>query len=257
MFSEIAPRYDLLNHVLSLNIDRYWRRQAVGRVPAGGDRPILDLCTGTGDLALAYARRTSSPIVAADFCPEMLAIGRAKAARAGAGRQITFVEADAQRLPFPDDHFQLVTVAFGLRNITNTDQGLREMVRVCCPGGKVSVLEFTTPRRWPLGGLYRWYFRQVLPRIGQALARNASSAYEYLPRSVGEFPSYEALAERMCAAGLEDVGFSPLTFGVATLYVGVKPAIPTSVTANQQARRPSLSIEDNGCAPQPPQPVAR
>jgi demethylmenaquinone methyltransferase/2-methoxy-6-polyprenyl-1,4-benzoquinol methylase len=135
-----------------------------------------------------------------------------------------FVEADAQCLPFPDEHFQLVTVAFGLRNIADADRGLREMVRVCQPGGKVAVLEFTTPRRWPLSSVYRWYFRRVLPRIGQALSRSSSSAYEYLPDSVNEFPSYEALAERMRSAGLYNVSFTPMTFGVATLYVGVKQA---------------------------------
>ncbi|MEX2140869.1 MAG: bifunctional demethylmenaquinone methyltransferase/2-methoxy-6-polyprenyl-1,4-benzoquinol methylase UbiE [Pirellulales bacterium] len=223
MFGEIAPRYDFLNHLLSLNVDKYWRRQTVRRVTPVGDAPLLDLCTGTGDLALAYARRTQAPIVAADFCPEMLTIGRQKAARAGVGDQIVFVEADAQRLPFGDDQFQIVAVAFGLRNVTNTDQGLREMVRVCRPGGKVAVLEFTTPRYWPLAGVYRWYFRRVLPRIGQAFSRNGSGAYVYLPESVGEFPCYEVLADRMRQAGLDDVYFMPLTFGVATLYVGAKP----------------------------------
>jgi len=223
MFGEIAPRYDFLNHLLSLNIDRYWRRQTVQRVPPAGKGPVLDLCTGTGDLALAYARRSSVAIVAADFCPEMLAIGREKAERAGVADRITFVEADAQRLPFVDDEFQIVAVAFGLRNVADTDRGLREMVRVCRPGGSVAVLEFTSPRRWPLSRIYRWYFRRVLPRIGQAVTRNGSSAYEYLPQSVGEFPSYEALAARMQSAGLEEVEFRPLTFGIATLYVGVKP----------------------------------
>jgi demethylmenaquinone methyltransferase/2-methoxy-6-polyprenyl-1,4-benzoquinol methylase len=223
MFSEIAPRYDLLNHLLSFNIDKYWRWQTVRRAPPDGDGPILDLCTGTGDLALAYARRASRPIVAADFCPEMLAIGRQKAARAGVAQRITFVEADAQNLPFRDEQFQLVTIAFGLRNVANTDQGLREIVRVCRPGGKVAILEFSMPRRRPLRQMYGWYFRHVLPRIGQALARNGSSAYQYLPDSVNEFPSYEALTERMQNAGLEQNWFTPLTLGAATLYVGIKP----------------------------------
>jgi demethylmenaquinone methyltransferase/2-methoxy-6-polyprenyl-1,4-benzoquinol methylase len=223
MFSEIAPRYDLLNHLLSLNIDKYWRWQTVRSVPAEGDGPILDLCTGTGDLALAYARRTNCPIVAADFCAEMLAIGRKKAVVAGVADRITFVEADAQKLPFRDEQFQLVTIAFGLRNVANTDQGLREMARVCRPGGKVAILEFSMPRRQPLRGMYGWYFRNVLPRIGQALARNGSSAYKYLPESVNDFPSYEALTERMQTTGLEQNTFTPLTFGTATLYIGVKP----------------------------------
>jgi demethylmenaquinone methyltransferase/2-methoxy-6-polyprenyl-1,4-benzoquinol methylase len=224
MFGEIAGRYDLLNHLLSLNIDRYWRWRTVGAVPPEGDSPILDLCTGTGDLALAYGRAASArpPIVGADFCHEMLAHARRKGARSAAAERLTFVEADAQRLPFPDDHFQIVCVAFGLRNVTDTDRGLREMARVCQPGGRVAVLEFSRPRWEPFRTIYGWYFRQVLPRIGQWLARNRSEAYHYLPASVGEFPDGQALADRMRAAGLRDVTFRPLTLGVATLYVGHK-----------------------------------
>ena len=230
MFGEIAPRYDFLNHLLSLGIDLHWRRQTVRRVRPEGSAPVLDLCAGTGDLALAYFRHgfrrggPAAPIVAADFCPQMLAIGRRKGARAGAEDRLTFVEADAQQLPFPDDYFQIVAVAFGLRNVADTDRGLREMVRVCQPGGRVAVLEFAMPRRQPWRGMYRWYFRRVLPRIGQLLARNGSGAYKYLPSSVREFPSGQQLADRMQAAGLTDVEFSPLTLGVAMLYVGKKVA---------------------------------
>lgn len=224
MFGEIAPRYDLMNHLLSMNIDRYWRRRAVKLVPPTGDAPILDLCTGTGDLALAYDRAAQGklPITGADFCPQMLELARPKARRQGAGERIDWVEADAQALPFDDNAYQIVSVAFGLRNVADTDQGLREMTRVCRTGGRVAVLEFTTPRRQPLRGLYGWYFRNVLPRIGQAMARNNSAAYEYLPQSVGQFYEYEQLVERMRSAGLSEVKFYPLTFGVATLYVGRK-----------------------------------
>ncbi|MBI3467875.1 MAG: bifunctional demethylmenaquinone methyltransferase/2-methoxy-6-polyprenyl-1,4-benzoquinol methylase UbiE [Planctomycetes bacterium] len=224
MFGQIARRYDLLNHLLSLNIDKRWRRQTVRAVPPGGDGAILDLCTGTGDLALAYYRATDerTPIVGADFCHEMLAVGAEKGRRAAANGRLSFIEADAQRLPFTDDHFQIVSVAFGLRNVTDTDRGLREMVRVCRPGGRVAVLEFSMPRRRPFRGVYRWYFRHVLPRIGQLLARNRESAYNYLPASVSEFPDGEALENRLRAAGLKDVWSRPLTFGVATLYVGCK-----------------------------------
>ncbi len=224
MFGEIAPRYDFLNHLLSLGIDLHWRRQTVRRVPPEGAAPVLDLCAGTGDLALAYFRHggTDSPIVAADFCGEMLAIGRQKGQRAGANGRLTFVEADAQQLPFPDDSFQIVSVAFGLRNVADTSRALAEMVRVCQPGGRVAVLEFSLPRRQPLRGIYRWYFRRVLPRIGALFARGGDGAYNYLPDSVGEFPSGQALADLMIAAGLDGVQFKPLTFGVATLYVGRK-----------------------------------
>ncbi len=228
MFGEIAPRYDLLNHLLSMNIDRWWRRRTVTIVPPQppslSDGPILDLCTGTGDLALAYDRAAGGKlrITGADFCPEMLTIARQKGQKLNVNDRIEWVEADAQQLPFDDDHFQIVSVAFGLRNVADTDQGLREMTRVCRPGGRVAVLEFTTPRRQPLRGMYGWYFRNVLPRIGQALARNNSAAYEYLPESVGGFYEYEQLTERMQAAGLGDVKYYPMTFGVATLYVGQK-----------------------------------
>jgi demethylmenaquinone methyltransferase/2-methoxy-6-polyprenyl-1,4-benzoquinol methylase len=224
MFGEIAGRYDLLNHLLSLNVDRYWRWRTVRRVPPRGEAPILDLCTGTGDLALAYHRasRGKTAIVGADFCHPMLALGDEKKRRAGINGQVTFVEADAQRLPFEDNHFQIVSVAFGLRNVTDTDRGLAEMARVCRPGGSVAVLEFSMPRWQPFRSVYGWYFRHVLPRIGQWLARNRQSAYEYLPQSVGEFPQGAELAERMQHAGLSDVRWYPLTLGVATLYVGRK-----------------------------------
>lgn len=224
MFGQIAGRYDFLNHLLSLNIDRYWRRRTVRLVPPRGPLPILDVCTGTGDLALAYDRAAhgQTPIVAVDFCHEMLAIGRRKARRAGADGRITFVEADAQSLPLPSDAFQIVCVAFGLRNVADTDLGLAEMTRACAHGGRIAVLEFSTPTRQPFKSIYGWYFRYVLPRIGRLFAGQSGDAYEYLPSSVGEFPQGETLLKRMGAAGLADLRCYPLTFGVATLYVGKK-----------------------------------
>jgi demethylmenaquinone methyltransferase/2-methoxy-6-polyprenyl-1,4-benzoquinol methylase len=226
MFGEIAPRYDLLNHLLSLNIDRFWRWRTVRLAPPQNGAPILDVCTGTGDLALAYQKRCDPavPIVAADFCPEMLQIGERKKRRraVGAAAGLLFVTADTQQLPFADDRFQLVTVAFGLRNVADTDRGLAEMTRVCARGGRVVILEFSMPRRQPLRGIYGWYFRYVLPRIGQWLASNRSGAYNYLPESVGEFPEGKALAERMRSVGLQDVRHTPLTLGIATLYIGTK-----------------------------------
>lgn len=240
MFSEIAGRYDLLNHLLSLNIDRYWRWRTVRRVPPKGDGEILDVCTGTGDLAFAYHRAAGgkAQIVAADFCHEMLEVGRRKAEQIGADGAITFIEADAQRLPIPSDRFQIVCVAFGLRNVSDTDRGLAEMARVCAPGGRVAVLEFSTPTWQPLEAIYGWYFRHVLPRVGQLLARNRAGAYNYLPQSVGEFPQGEQLAERFRAAGLVDVWFQPLTLGVATLYVGTKP--PTAAATPTNTAEPPL-----------------
>jgi demethylmenaquinone methyltransferase/2-methoxy-6-polyprenyl-1,4-benzoquinol methylase len=223
MFGQIAARYDFLNHLLSLGADVYWRWRTVRKVPPLGDAPILDLCTGTGDLALAYhqAARGRAEVIGADFCHPMLVIGLEKANKSKAS-QVTFVEADAQQLPFAENRFQIVSVAFGLRNVRDTDRGLREMIRVCRPGGRIAVLEFSMPTWQPFKAIYRWYFSHVLPRIGQALARNRLDAYNYLPQSVDEFPSGEALAERMRAAGASDVRFYPLTLGVATLYVGTK-----------------------------------
>jgi demethylmenaquinone methyltransferase/2-methoxy-6-polyprenyl-1,4-benzoquinol methylase len=229
MFGEVAARYDFLNHLLSLGVDHYWRRRTVSLVPPEGLQPILDVCTGTGDLALAYDRATggNTPIVAADFCHEMLAIGRQKARQAGADGRVTFIEADALSLPFPTDAFQIVCVAFGLRNVADTDRGLAEMVRVAAAGGRVAVLEFSTPTRQPMKAVYGWYFRHVLPRIGKFLSCRAAAAYEYLPASVGEFPQGEALLDRMRAADLTNVRRYPLTFGIATLYVGEKgPRLP-------------------------------
>ena len=224
MFGEIAPKYDRMNHLLSMNVDRYWRWRTVRKVSPSGNAPILDVCTGTGDLALAFWKRTrgTAPVVATDFCPEMLEIGEEKKQRAGINGELTFIEADAQDLPFDSDRFQIVSVAFGLRNVSDTDQGLREMARVCRPEGRVAVLELSQPQRQPMKAIYGWYFRNVLPRIGQLLSRNSEDAYRYLPESVGQFPHGQALADRMTDAGLRTVRIFPLTLGIATLYVGQK-----------------------------------
>lgn len=224
MFGEIAPKYDRMNHLLSMQTDRYWRWRTTRIAPPQGNDPVLDLCTGTGDLAFAYDRAAGGriPVVGADFCPQMLEVAREKQQRLGIGDRMRFVEADAQDLPFDDNSFQLVSVAFGLRNVADTDRGIREMTRVCRPGGRVVILEFSMPTHQPFRAMYGFYFRHVLPRIGQWLARNTTEAYAYLPASVGEFPAGEALTARMREAGLSQTRFVPLTFGVATLYLGTK-----------------------------------
>jgi demethylmenaquinone methyltransferase/2-methoxy-6-polyprenyl-1,4-benzoquinol methylase len=224
MFGNIAPSYDLLNHLLSLNIDRYWRWRTTRLVPPVAGAPILDLCTGTGDLALAYDRAAAgrSPIIGADFCHEMLVRAERKTQRRKAVARIRYLEADAQHLPFPDNHFQISTVAFGLRNVTNTDRGIAEMVRVTRRGGKIAILEFSQPRHCLFGPLYRFYFRYILPLIGQAISRSKDNAYGYLPASVVAFPDGQALAERLREHGLLDVRWYPFTLGIATLYVGIK-----------------------------------
>ena len=229
MFGEISGRYDFLNHLLSGGTDWYWRWRTVRVVPPVDEAPILDVCTGTGDLALAYWKkgRGRIPVIGTDFTHEMLAIADRKAQRQQAaarknGVDVAFLQADTQALPFPDDSFRIVSVAFGLRNVTDTVRGLREMVRVCRPGGQVVILEFSLPTNRLLRSAYGWYFRNVLPRIGQLLAHNSQEAYDYLPNSVSEFPYGENLATLMRDCGLPTVTYSPLTFGIATLYVGVK-----------------------------------
>jgi demethylmenaquinone methyltransferase/2-methoxy-6-polyprenyl-1,4-benzoquinol methylase len=225
MFGAIAPSYDLLNHLLSMNVDRYWRWRTTRLVPPTGEGPILDLCTGTGDLALAYdwAGKRRLPIVGADFCHDMLVRALAKTRQRHAAARIRFVEADAQRLPFADDFFQITCVAFGLRNVTDPERGIGEMVRVTQRGGRVVILEFSKPRHWFFGRMYQFYFRYILPNVGQMISRSKDNAYHYLPASVLEFPDGEALAERLRGHGLRDVRWHPLTFGIATLYVGTKP----------------------------------
>jgi demethylmenaquinone methyltransferase/2-methoxy-6-polyprenyl-1,4-benzoquinol methylase len=228
MFAEIAPRYDLTNRFLSGGIDILWRRTTVRRAPPPTTGAILDVCCGTGDLALAYAAKAAPGvrIVASDFCGPMLKVGEEKAARAG--QAIEWVEADAMALPFADAEFDLVTVAFGLRNIADTARGLAEMARVTKPGGQLAILEFSLPRSALIRSGYLWYFRNVLPRLGNALARNDSDAYTYLNKSVEEFPSGELLAALVREAGYERIEMMPLTLGIATLTMATRTSTATA-----------------------------
>lgn len=226
MFAAIAGRYDLLNHLLSLNIDRRWRAYTVKTVPPTPGVPVLDVCTGTADLAIAYHKASGgkSRVVGADFCRPMLLGGNKKLGRLKAMANVTLVEGDAQRLPVPSDTFGVVTVAFGLRNVADTARGIDELIRVARPGGKVAVLEFSKPRGKILGRFYMFFFKNILPKVGQSVAPNEQSAYEYLPASVLQFPDGRAMVDLLTARGLADVVEHPLTLGVATLYVGTKPA---------------------------------
>ena len=225
MFGSIAPRYDFLNHFLSLGLDVSWRRRCVDRLLAAMtvDGPILDVCTGTADLArmLWKRQRTSTPrkVFGIDFSPEMIEIGKRKTS------DVELSVGDALNLPFDDATFAAVCVAFGLRNVGDTDQGLAEMVRVCKPGGVVAVLEFSMPTLPIFSGLYRFYFRKVLPRIGQWLTKNREDAYIYLPESVLQFDDPQHLAEHLRAAGLADVEVRSLTFGTVTLQIGRRAEI--------------------------------
>ncbi len=227
MFAEISTRYDFLNHFLSGGTDFYWRWRTVRMNPPSGDAPILDVCTGTGDLAIAYSKRSKgrTAVVGTDFTHEMLQLANRKSAKLWSDDlncPLSFCEADTQKLPFLDDQFQLVCVAFGLRNVQSTLGGLKEMARVCQTGGKVLVLEFSMPQNRVIRAVYQWYFRNILPRLGQLLARNQQSAYNYLPVSVSEFPQGDELADLMRQCGLEAVTWTPMTFGIATLYCGTK-----------------------------------
>ncbi len=225
MFAEIAPRYDLLNHVLSLNIDRYWRWKTLKLLKLQSGIPFLDVCTGTGDLAIAASRslRAETEVVGSDFCAEMLDFARKKQSKLAEPRpNLRFVEADTMELPFADGFFQAVSVAFGLRNVLDTKAGLREMSRVCRDGGTVAILEFSKPNLIGLKQLYEFYFKSVLPRVGNSVAKNSSEAYQYLPQSVSEFPCGEQLANVLREVGLKNVQWRPMTFGVVTLYTGTK-----------------------------------
>ena len=221
MFGEIAGRYDFMNHFLSGGTDIYWRWRTVRLARPDGASPILDVCTGTGDLAFAWRKSAGMDTqgMATDFTHGMLKLAEKKRGN----RDVVFMEADTQELPFDDDTFQLVTVAFGLRNISSTIGGLTEMTRVCRPGGRVVVLEFSLPDNRLLSRAYQWYFRNILPKLGQLLVRNRQAAYEYLPQSVSEFPSGEQLTLIMEEAGLERTSFHKLTAGIATVYIGYKP----------------------------------
>lgn len=224
MFASIVGRYDLLNRLLSLRRDVYWRRVAVllGQIPAAGD--VLDLCAGTGDVALEIVRQDSGArVIAVDNCEPMLIRGLHKARRAHAADQIRFVVAPAEELPFADATFDRVFVAFGVRNIADRRRGLGEMARVLKPEGRAIILEFSTPSSPLFGSLYRFYSHRILPWIGGLLSGNRA-AYEYLPASVDGFPSPEGLQALMEDAGFVDVSVVHLTFRIVTVHQGRKAA---------------------------------
>ena len=214
MFAEIAPRYDFLNRLLSLNIDQRWRRRTVRLTNPEGE--VLDVCTGTGDLAAMFRAESGQPVLGIDFCEPMLRRTQSKKSC----NDVLFARGDALNLPVPSDHFDVVSVAFGIRNVADLDRGLSELVRAARPGGRIAILEFTMPRNPVFGWFYRLYFGRVLPFLGNLVSR--SRAYSYLNRSVLAWTSEYELAERLKKAGCSHVSIHPLSFGIAAVHVGVK-----------------------------------
>jgi demethylmenaquinone methyltransferase / 2-methoxy-6-polyprenyl-1,4-benzoquinol methylase len=230
MFTQIAPRYDLLNHLLSLQLDRLWRARVTRRVQPILNRPdalVLDLCCGTGDLTLSLTRSANARVIGADFSHAMLVRARAKSqlvpSRSGQPPTdpMPFFEADALRLPFGDASFDLITTAFGFRNLANYEAGLLEIRRVLKPGGTLAILEFTEPPTGPIGDLYRLYFRKILPRVGHWLSGDRS-AYTYLPASVSTFFRPRELANLMTTAGYQSIDCQVWTLGTVALHTANK-----------------------------------
>jgi len=221
MFAGVAPRYDLLNHLLSGSLDVVWRRRAAAVLGMPPGSPVLDLCCGTGDQATSLRRR-GARVAAADFCVPMLAIARHKFARTASPRP-TALAADALSLPFPDRHFAGATVSFGLRNVADLDAALREIARVLRPGGKLVVLDATVPRWPPLRTLYLFYFLRLLPWVGRLISPRGS-AYAYLASSVLGFPQRQEFLDRMAAAGFANLAWEDLSGGTVCIHQGRIPA---------------------------------
>jgi demethylmenaquinone methyltransferase/2-methoxy-6-polyprenyl-1,4-benzoquinol methylase len=221
MFDQISPRYDFLNHLLSLNSDILWRRKAAELCQ--GAKKVLDVCSGTGDMALEIHRRWGAEVVGSDFAYRMLEIGRLKAGRKDLSDRVRFQQADTLRLPYKDGSFDASTVAFGIRNVVDTERGISEMTRVLRPGGRVVILEFTLPANALLRKGYLAYFGNVLPTIGRMIARSEIDAYKYLPDSVARWPRPDELKAMMERVGLREVRYDLVFGGVAAIHTGIKP----------------------------------
>jgi demethylmenaquinone methyltransferase/2-methoxy-6-polyprenyl-1,4-benzoquinol methylase len=220
MFAEVAPRYDLLNRLLSASLDVVWRRRTAHSLEGAAEGPMLDLCCGTGDQAASLQRTTHGLVVASDFCIPMLALARQKFAPLD--RRPQRLAGNALELPFADDVFAAVTVSFGLRNFADLDQGLREIRRVLAPGGKARFLEFAMPRAWWIKGPYSVYLDRILPLLGRIVSPNPA-AYRYLPDSVVEFPQRSDLTRRMSGVGFSETTWEEMSGGTVCLYKGVNP----------------------------------
>jgi demethylmenaquinone methyltransferase/2-methoxy-6-polyprenyl-1,4-benzoquinol methylase len=219
MFDAIAPRYDLLNHVLSAGMDRGWRNRAIDALALPENARVLDVCTGTGDLALAaVAQRQGVTVIGVDFAAEMLRLGLAKVRTASLQRQIRLVRGDAARIPVGDATCDAATIGFGIRNVAEPERALAEIARILKPAGRLAILEFGQPRIPGIRTLYTWYFRYLLPLVGRVISKH-ESAYSYLPASVGTFPPPFEFAKTLAATGCSHVQTVPLTFGIVYLFV--------------------------------------
>jgi len=221
MFNKIAWRYDLLNHVLSLNIDKIWRRKLVKMLSQKHPDSILDVATGTGDLAIAASKIKPKEIIGIDIADEMLEFGRKKITAKGLDQMITLQTADSENIPYPSERFDATMVAFGVRNYENLDLGLSEMYRILKKNGTIYVLEFSIPTNKMFRPFYFFYFKNILPLIGKMVSKD-TAAYTYLPDSVSAFPSGKAFADRLEKAGFSNCTILSLTFGIATIYTGDK-----------------------------------
>ncbi|MEO8679953.1 MAG: bifunctional demethylmenaquinone methyltransferase/2-methoxy-6-polyprenyl-1,4-benzoquinol methylase UbiE [Vicinamibacterales bacterium] len=224
MFDAIAGRYDLLNTVLSGGLDRYWRRRALATLKLTGRERLLDVCTGTADVAIGAARRTSGAarVVGVDFAGAMLAHGLEKVRAGRLDSRVQLIRGDAMRLPVADASVDAVTIAFGIRNVQQTDVACRELLRVLKPGGRLAILEFGLPVIPAVRPLYLWYSNHILPRIGRTVSRH-SAAYTYLPESIGAFPWGDDFARILNVAGFSQVASKPLALGIVYLYTGQRP----------------------------------
>ncbi|TRX64329.1 bifunctional demethylmenaquinone methyltransferase/2-methoxy-6-polyprenyl-1,4-benzoquinol methylase UbiE [Carboxylicivirga sp. M1479] len=223
MFNNIAPKYDFLNHFLSLGIDKIWRKRAINLLKSKEKPLILDVATGTGDLALQAHQRLGCQVVGIDISTEMLKVAQEKIEKRGLSDVISVQEADSENLPFDDNHFDAVMVAFGVRNFENLNKGLTDMARTLKPGGKMVVLEFSKPAYFPFKQLYLFYFRYILPWLGGAIS-NDKAAYTYLPESVLSFPDGQLFDDELVEAGMRPVKRYKQTMGIATIYLSEKPA---------------------------------
>jgi demethylmenaquinone methyltransferase / 2-methoxy-6-polyprenyl-1,4-benzoquinol methylase len=218
MFDAIAPRYDLLNHVLSAGMDRGWRNRAIDALGLTDRARVLDVCTGTGDLALAAVnRRPGASVVGVDFAVEMLRLGLVKVRAASLGNRIRLVRGDAARIPVGDATCDAATIGFGIRNVAEPERALTEIARILKPGGRLAILEFGQPRIPGIRTLYAWYFRYMLPLVGRLISKH-QSAYSYLPASVGTFPPPAEFVKILAATGFSQVQAVPLTFGIVYLF---------------------------------------